>query len=245
MNIGSQLLHTATLGVCTLLLCACSGGEGSATLDKATSTQGAQERMQKKQSASVAKGDPSVSLEQYTSMSSGNQLMFSYLAVAGLPIDYDKVAGVLSQKYRYENDEFKKRDMLTALKPQIDTEVSRAKEQRYYRMEIGDQTGLGKYDFSTQSFEISCVPTDGGYRYFMDGAQEYHLSFSNGQSYRQIKIVDENLAREIESLRSKYNTLSIEAYFFVNDSKIGQTEAIAQIMKLRISDRRGKVLAEI
>lgn len=240
-----QKIKPIPLAMLTLALGACSGGEQAATLDKATSTQSTQESIQQQQSAAVAKGDASVPLERYTELSSGNQLMFTYLATAGLPIDYDKVAGVLSQKYRYENDEFKKRDLLAALKPQIDQEVSRAKEQRYYRMEIGDQSGIGKYDFDTQSFAINCVPEASGYRYFMDNAQEYHLSFANGQAFRQLKISDENLAREIESLRSKYNTLSVEAYFFVNDSKIGQTEAIAQIMKLRISDRRGTVLAEI
>lgn len=240
-----QKLKPIYLALFTLALGACSGGEQPATLDKATSTQSAQESIQQKQSASVAKGDPSVPLDRYAELSSGNQLMFTYLAIAGLPIDYDKVAGVLSQKYRYENDEFKKRDLLAALKPQIDQEVSRAKQQRYYRMEIGDQSGIGKYDFASQSFAINCVPEASGYRYFMDNAQEYHLSFSNGQTFRQLMVSDENLAREIESLRSKYNTLSVEAYFFVNDSKIGQTEAIAQIMKIRISDKRGKVLAEL
>ncbi len=245
MNQSFNKVIAAMLSTCVVVLTACSGGDQPATLDNATSTQNAQASIQQKQSASVAKGDPSVSLDHYTELSSGNQLMFSYLAIANLPIDYEKIAGVLSQKYRYENDEFKKRDLLAALKPQIDQEVSRAKEQRYYRMEIGDQSGIGKYDFDTKSFAINCVPEASGYRYFMDNAQEYHLSFSNGQAFRQLKVSDENLAREIESLRSKYNTLSVEAYFFVNDSKIGQTEAIAQIMKLRISDRRGKVLAEI
>lgn len=240
-----QTLKPVYLAVLTLALGACSNGEKTATLDKATSTQSAQEAIQQKQSNSVAKGDASVPMDRYVELSSGNQLMFTYLAIANLPIDYDKVAGVLSQKYRYENDEFKKRDLLAALKPQIDQEVSRAKEQRYYRMDIGDQSGIGKYDFDTKSFAINCVPEASGYRYFMDNAQEYHLSFSNGQAFRQLKVSDENLAREIEGLRSKYNTLVVEAYFFVNDSKIGQTEAIAQIMKLRISDRRGKVLAEI
>lgn len=245
MNKGFNTLYGVMFSMTALVLSACSGGDQPTTLDKATTAQNAQQNLQQKQSASVARGDSAVPLENYHAMNSGNQIMFAYLAIAGLPIDYDKIAGVLSEKYRFESDEFKKRDLLAALKPQIDNEISRAKQQRYYSMELGDQSDIGKYDFATQSFEIRCVPNDGGYRYFSDSARDYHLSFSNASAYRQLKITDENLAREIEGLRSKYNTLRVEAYFFVNDSKIGQTEAIAQIMKIRISDRRGKVLAEI
>ena len=93
------------------------------SLNDVNSTAKVQEEAQKKQVANAPAADKSVPLESYVEMSSGKQAMFAYLAVDSMPLNYEKVAGQLSQDYRSQSDEFKKRDMLAAMKPAIDAEV--------------------------------------------------------------------------------------------------------------------------
>ena len=52
------------------------------------------------------------------------------------------------------------------------------------------------------------------------------------------------MARQIEGLRSKYADLKITVYFFANDTEIGSPIIKAEIMKIRLTDARGNVLAQ-
>ena len=74
---------------------------------------------------------------------------------------------------------------------------------------------------------------------------DYKLKFSNSAQYRSIKVADENLAREIEALRSKGSNLETVIYFYVNATELGSDYAIAEITKVKIKEKSGKTLVEI
>lgn len=233
----------ALVALASLQGCSKEASEESKTpsLNDVNSTEKVQEEAKKQQVANAPKADKSVPLESYAEMSSGKQVMFAYLAVDTMPLNYEKVAELISQDYRNQSDEFKKRDLLTALKPAIDAEVAKAKKGGYYYMSIDDR--LENYNFDNKSFPHTGFE-EGGYRYFYDMAN-YKLKFSNSGQYRSIKVDDENLARDIESLRSKGGKLETVIYFYVNATELGSEYALAEITKVKIKDKSGRTLVEM
>lgn len=242
----SQTLALTLIAAVVSLLAACSKNEQAPTMQDAMSGQKAQEVVQAKQVAAAPKGDKSLALSSYQSLNDGKQLMFAYYAAASEPVDYEKIAGVLApQKYTYETDEFKKRDALNALKPQIDAQVAKAKESKYYKTVIGNGNDIEKYDFETKSFVLKNVPSGNAYQYFTDAASQFHYTFANGEAYKRVKVENEETARKIEGLRTKYGALEIVVYLFAGDTKIGETTLNAEIMRLQIVDKQGNVLLEL
>ena len=168
--------------------------------------------------------------------------MFIYLAMSNMPVDYEKISTILSNDYRSQNDEFKKRDILTALKPGIDAEMVKAKATRYFYMDV--KASVDKYDFTTKSFAITDMGDATSYRYFFDAA-DYKLTFSNGDAFSKLPVADELQARNIESLRSQYQTMKVRLYFFAATTKLGETIVIGELTKARLLDAKDKVLAEL
>jgi hypothetical protein len=146
-------LKLALIGVSVILMAACSKTDKEVTLDSATSNRAAIESLQAKQSKNVEKADKNFPLENYQRLNDGKQLVFAYYAISRDPIDYEKIAQAISDPYRYERDEFKKRDLLEALKPQIDAEIGKAKENKYYKISVNRD--LEKYDFESKSFRVT------------------------------------------------------------------------------------------
>ena len=229
----------------TLCLAACSKNEdtSAATLADAKSPAKAKAAMQAEQAAAAPRGDKAVPLDRYQELKSGRQLMYAFLATSLLPIDFEKTAADVSPDYDRERDEFKKRDLLAALRPAIQAEVDKAKSQRYYFMDIGRGAVLDKYDFTQQAFPIPELKDRDGYRYFGD-LNRYALGFSNASAYGTLKVADENTARAIEGLRTQYDKLHLRVYFFVNDTELGTTRLKGEIMRVQLRDRNGAVLAE-
>lgn len=241
--------HTIVLTLITVavsLLAACSKNEQAPTMQDAMSEHKVQEVVQIKQVAAAPKGDKSLALASYQSLSDGKQLMFAYYAAASEPVDYEKIASVLApQKYAYETDEFKKRDALNALKPQVDAAVAVAKESKYYKTVIGNGNDIDKYDFASKSFTLKNIPSGNAYRYFTDAASDFHYTFANGENYKRLKVESEETARKIEGLRTKYGALEIVVYLFAGDTQIGEKTINAEIMRLQIIDKQGNVLLEL
>ena len=201
----------------------------------------AKEEARKQALASLPKGDPATPASSYVELDSGNQIMFAYLGTAGMPIDYNEVANTYSRDYRTASDEFKKNDLLKALKVKIDAGVAQAAQQRYVKLEIAD--AIQKYDFEQKGFPLdSSVWEKGAYRYFGDNS-DYKIGFNNGADFRYLGVPEEDKARVIEGLRSKYESPRTVVYGFVQDADVSSKVVLAQILKVELVDRKGNVLA--
>lgn len=238
-------LAIVTVGAALVFGCSKTDGNGQpVSLNDATSQRQVQQSVQAQQSAAAQKGDKSIPLSSYQLTKSGNDLMFAYLALTPPPVDYEKVAESLSRDYRNQNDEFKKRDILNSLKPGIDREIAKAKDNKYYYIDINTNPVLGKYDFQSKSFPVEAFDSPNAFRYFYDNS-DYKLQFSNSQKYKNLVVLDEELARKLEGLRSKYNGLDLQVYYFANDTILGEKRLNAEIMKIQVVDAKGNVLAEM
>ncbi|MGQ3046520.1 MAG: hypothetical protein ACT6Q8_15995 [Niveispirillum sp.] len=211
------------------------------SLSDATSTSKAKEAIEEKQAAAVPMADKSVPLSSYKAMESGRALMFAHLAADTLPLDYEKIAARISDDYRSEEDVFKKNDLLQALKPAIDAEVTKSKSNMYYYMM--DDDGVSSYDFATKSFQIPRLSTSGNYTYFYDNSS-FKLEYSNPVEFSRVEVTDETRARLIEKLRSQARGLMTKVYFFASSTELGSPIVKAEITKVQILDRQGNVLAE-
>lgn len=199
------------------------------------------ERVKQQAQASLPKGDPNTPASSYVDVDSGNQIMFAYLSSAGMPIDYNEVAGSYSRDYMMASDEFKKNDLLKALKVKIDAGVAQAAQQRYVRLEISDS--IEKYDFEKKGFPLaSSVWEKGSYRYFNDNSN-YKIGFNNGADFRYLGVPDEDKARLIEGLRSKYEDMRTVVYGYVQDADVSKKLVLAQILRIELLDKKGNLLA--
>jgi len=199
------------------------------------------EQVKEQTRASLPKGDPNTPAGSYLDLDSGNQIMFAYLSNAGMPIDYNEVAGNYSRDYMMASDEFKKNDLLKALKPKIDAGVAQAAQQRYVKLEIADS--IDKYDFEKKGFPLaSSVWEKGSYRYFGDNSN-YKIGFNNGADFRYLGVPEEDKARVIEGLRSKYADMRTVVYGYVQEADVSKKLVLAQILKIELLDKQGNVLA--
>jgi len=112
-----------------------------------------------RETAVLSKVNKAATDEGYVPLNSNNQLMYAYLTLSKKPPDYEKIAARISNDYATSKDEFRKRDLLIALKPQIDTEISAAKNRSYfYITTIGSGTNtesrIGPYDFAQKGFPL-------------------------------------------------------------------------------------------
>lgn len=239
---------TKTFAVASLLACLAGCSEKNASTDDtqpsladATSPEAMEAIKEDVQQAALPKADKSTPLDRYVELTSGNQIMFAYLAMAAMPIDYNEIAGSYSQDYARANDEFRKNDLLTALKPKIDAEVAKAGAGRYVRLSIDNP--IGKYDFEKKGFPLeSGVWESGSYRYFNDNST-YKLGFTNGDAFRYLMVSSEDAARAIESARSKYQTLQLLIYGYTQDADIANKTVKAEIVKIALVDGKGNVLS--
>ena len=246
------LISLIAATTCATVLSACNDNNGpkknataataAPTLNDATSGKAAETARQEVMANAREKADKSIPLANYQPLNSGNQLMYSYLALAGLPIDYRDIATKVSVDYARSNDEFQKSDLLKALQPRIDAAVNAAKGSRYFKLVLSNP--VEKYDFDKKGFPLnSSVWELGSYRYFNDN-NNYHLSFTNGEGFHYLSDVPEDAARQIERLRSVYNGLDLVIYCFAQEADPASRTVKAEIVKVAVVDRKGNVLAQ-
>lgn len=241
----SSYKKSLLLALLTVSLAACGDKKEAAspapTLADATAPKNVEAIKQEVVRAALPKADKSTPAASYQELTSGKQLMYSYLSLAAMPIDYPKIAGVVSSDYARSSDEFHKNDLLKALKPKIDASVAQAGAQRYVRLKLDNP--LNKYDFEQKGFPLdSSLWESGSTRYFFDNPV-YKLSFSNGDGFRYLKVPAEEAARTIEGLRSKYQALELVVYAFAQDADISQNLVRAEIVRVELVDKKGNVLA--
>lgn len=197
--------------------------------------------IQEKQSQNAAVGDPTVPIEQYEQLDGGNQLLAFLISMKAAPLDYEEFAEKINQKYRFESDVFKKKDMLEVLKPQIDEYVQQATTKRYVYTD--HNPNLSDFDFESMSYTFKGLPSKGSEFYFYDNS-DVNISYSNSDVFEKIKLSEEQ-ARAIESLRAKYTKMNLRVYMFINDHKLGEPVVKAQIMRVVLQGPKGVTLASL
>jgi len=194
--------------------------------------------------STLPKGDPSTPLDAYHKLDSGNQVMFMYYALANMPVPYEDIAQTYSADYGRTSDSFKRQDIIKSLQPRIDQEIAGAKGGRYIVMETKDGNLLQRYNFEKKSFAINEFADSDRYTYFSDNSQ-YTLANTNGSQFAAFPVADEAKARVIEGYLSKYTQLRLQTYAFAQDADPSHRRVKLQVMKVRLLDPAGDVLAEL
>jgi hypothetical protein len=237
-------LTIAILAIAVLTACgdkAASNNAPAPSLADATNPKKVAEVQKTVVAAALPKADKTTPAESYFTLDSGNPLMFAYLALAKLPVDYPEVARTYSRDFANTQDEFKKKDLLKALTQRIDEEITKAGGMRYMKMTINNP--IGKYDFASKGFPLDdSVSQSGSYRYFNDNPN-YKLTFTNGDTFRVLKVEDEASARAIEDLRVKYTPMTLSVYAYLQDADVSNKTVKAEIVKIVLSDKKGAQLA--
>lgn len=233
----------SAIAIALVVLTACSqSDEAASAASSSTGAANAADAQLVAQAVTPAmpKADANTPLEQYAKIESGNQLMFAYYALSGLPVDYEKIAQVYSQDYARTADTFKKNDILTALKPRIDAEIAKAKTQRYFK--FNDQPNLSHYDFANKSFAINNAVMQGKASSYFNDNPAYNIGITNGEQFAALKVADENLARSIEKMLTDGTGVNFQMYLFAQDVDPSITQVKFQIVKVKLSDKRGTEL---
>ena len=181
--------------------------------------------------ASLPQADAATPASSYVDITSGHQLMYSYLALSGVPPDYAAVAQRISREYAGSNDAFRKQEVLDALKPQIDAKVNEAKTRRYLRYQINGQGALSPYAMDKAAFPAKFA--DAGTYYYMYDNGDYKLAFTNGDGYSLLKA-DQEAGRKIEAARSCYKDFAIVVYAYAQEADLASNQVKAQIVKVAI-----------
>lgn len=218
-----------------LLLSACGKTDNATPVASAPVAANVAELAAKAQvkaaAASLPQADAATPTSSYVDITSGNQLMYSYIALSGVPPDYAAVAQRISRDYAGSNDAFRKQEVLDALKPQMDAKVSEAKTQRYLRYQINGQGALSPYAMDKAAFPAKFA--EAGTYYYMYDNGDYKLAFTNGDAYSLLKV-DQEAARKIEAARSGYKDFSIVVYAYAQEADMGSNQVKAQIVRVAI-----------
>lgn len=210
-------------------------------LAQATSPQAVRDAQAAAARDALPNADTATPESSYITLDSGNQLMYAYLALTGMPPDYPQIANSVSKDYARATDEFRKHDLLVALTPKIDAEIAAAKSRRYFKMTL--QNPIGKYSFDQKGFPLdNSLWEAGAYRYFFDNG-EYKLGFSNGEAFRYLGVRDEATARAIEAQRARFDAVKLTVYGYLQSADTAQKIVTAQIVKVALVDKQGNVLA--
>ena len=188
--------------------------------------------------AAMPQGNADTPLNQYKELTSDNDIMFAYYALSSIPVDYDKVLISYSEDYRRASDEFKKQDILNALKPKIDQEIAAAKNARYLKM-TWNGFRLNKYDFPAKGFPQDSLGNNSNLGWDNYG---YRLAFTNGDNYKLFKVEDEAKARLIEEKRSKHEQFDLVVYVYAQDADLNNKSVKTQVMHVSLIDSRGNEL---
>ncbi|VVD69540.1 hypothetical protein PMO31116_00528 [Pandoraea morbifera] len=193
--------------------------------------------------AAAPQPDLKTPLERYEPLQSGNQVMFQYYALSGVPLDYRTVAGYMSSDYRLTSDGFRQQDILNGLRPRIDAAFASAKANHYLRLDV-DLSGssrLSGYDFQKKGFTIDTVFDEGSTRFFSDN-QHYQISFTNGTRYQFIPVPNEAAARAIETARSNRQNIALRVYAYANEVNSFNEQTKVVVTRVEFIGQGGKVL---
>jgi hypothetical protein len=188
----------------------------------------------------LPQADMNKPLNSYPELQSGQQIMFLYVAASKLPPDYAKLADYYSDEYRGTSDNFRKNDLLKAIKPQLEQKIQQAEANPYAWMQV-DGVNLGPYDFERKGFPVNEFEGNRE-RYFYDSGY-YRLTWANADQMRFVSVSDETKAREIESLRTQ-SAIPAKIYFFAQSADLNRQMVQAYVTHVVITDQSGRALVE-
>lgn len=232
----------------TLALGACKNNEPDTKQDDAPAPTGllgqaADKATRDNAGPVLPQPDPLKPLASYTELTSGQQIMFLYVAASRLPPDFTKLATGFSQEYRETTDSFRKNDLMQAIKPQLQQKIAEASASPYGWMDIDDSDNLGAYDFARKGFLIEEFTSERN-RYYGD-AYEYKLTWVNDAQVAFAPVADEAVARQLEAMRSGYDDKPrLKIFFFAQSADLNQQKVNALVTRVQITDKSGRVLAE-
>lgn len=204
----------------------------------------------------AASGLPTVQVDPartYQEVNSGVDLAYLYYALTEMPADYEKLAEEVSEDYRITTDSFKKKEILDALRPEIQAKIAALKAHPFVKVQI-DTSSLGHYDLVSQSFPVQGLPLDKGqYLSFVKGGS-YRLAITNGADFRQLKVTDEARARAMEAIvtngtpgsviRNAYSTPA-EMFLYAQAADKNTHVVQFQLVQVKLKDDKGALVGEI
>jgi len=243
------VLPLAVIAAFSMTACSKKDQSPSAAAPTSQSTAAPQNAPQSASSPSSATNtslpqpDANYPLANYINLTSGNQLMFLYYALSGMPPDYSKIAGLYSKDYRSTSDTFKQQDILKTLTPQIDASIAAAKSQRYL-IWTEDYSPVGHYDFGKKAFPLNSpyLQNATATGYFNDN-NGYQIKFGNGADFAVMPVPDENQAKEIENRVSKSQPFKVKIYCFAQNTDPSNDSVNTVITRVELLTEDGAVLA--
>jgi hypothetical protein len=185
--------------------------------------------------SNLPQADRNVPDSQFVELNTGYQIGALFYALSGLPPDYEKLAMAASQEYRSTSDAFRKRDLMQALKPQIDQQIQAYKDprNRYFTAKVGSGLPLGHYDFKTSSFPFTQDLSPDTYHFFSD-AGFYSFAFTNGSAFQTFPLADEQKAKDVEDQVTKGLTYQGDAvaYMFAQGVERANNRVLMQIVRM-------------
>jgi hypothetical protein len=185
--------------------------------------------------SNLPQADRNVPDSQFVELDSGYKTGALFYALSGLPPDYEKLAIAESQDYRSTSDAFRRRDLMQALKPQIDQQIQAYKDprNRYFTARVGNGLPLGHYDFKSNSFPLTQDLSSGTYHYFNDAAY-YSYAFTNGNAFQRFPLADEQKAKDVEDLVTKGLTYQGDAvaHMFAQGADPANNRVLMQIVRM-------------
>ena len=178
---------------------------------------------------------------------SGSDSIFLYQAVSNMPPDFEKLAGMYSKEYREASDSFRKQELLTALKPQMQQHIADAQSSPYAYIKLDYNNNLEAYDFQRKGFPVFSFGENTRKEVLGDYNSSSTLNWINKSQVAFAPIADESVAREIEGMRTKQrhnNPPRLKVYFLAQSADLNSNEINAYVTRVQIVDKSGRVLAE-
>ena len=198
--------------------------------------------------AAIPQPDSKVPLSSYRKLGDKNaDAMFLYQAVSSLPPDYEKLAQGFSKEFRETSDSFRKQELLAALQPQMEQQITQAKASPYGYITLNYNNNLESYDFQRKGFPVFSFGENTQQERLGDYNSGKALNWVNRSQVAFAPVADEAAARVIEGMRTKgrYNNPPLlNVYFFAQSANLNSDEINAVVTHVQITDKSGRVLAE-
>jgi len=190
--------------------------------------------------------DKSIGLDQYLPVKSGETLMYIYYGLSKMPADMAEICGLISNDYRYTQDEFKKQDIIKALEPKIKENLASHANSRYFVWESHRQLDriIGHYDFKQKVFPINENYWGGSSGFYLSDVSQFSMAFNAPESLHALKVEDEAVARQIEKMLTEYKNATLYVYAFAQEADINKKYINTLVTAFELRDDKNNLLVK-